>query len=350
MMKRILLSAAAVAAVALVLVLVPASPAVLVLDMTVLGYVGSLPVTGYAACLAGGVALALVMTALFSRARGLSDRRGLGAMNGVALALTAGVTALVCSRLLYCAVRWSYIINDLGGSVSFLWELWQGGFTMYGAIFGALLGVVIYAKASRRAIAPLMDVLMPGLALVLMLGRIGEAYIGQGVGSYVANEALSMLPFVTINEWDEAQLMVRTYEALLAGAAALTAGFMLRKAPVGRSAETALTLISVGQIIFDSWRGDELIKFGFVRLNMIMAAVALAFIIATRIIRIVKQQGVKPWTIVRAVLFLASAGIVIAIEFALDKSTINNTLLYGVMAATLVMMGVTVLKGDGRKA
>lgn len=350
MMKRILLSAAAVVAVALVLIFIPASPAVMVVDMTVLGYVGSLPVTGYAVCMAIGVAAAFVLTTLLAERRGLPERRGIGAVNGIVLSLVSGVSALVCSRALYCIVRWSYIINDLCGSPAFIWELWQGGYTMYGAIFGALLGVVLYARAGKLRIAPLMDVAVPAIAVALLLGRVGDAFIDQGVGSYVANEALSMLPFVTLNEWDEAQLLVRVYEAIMAGVAAVAALLVLRKGPAGRAAETGLTLISIGQIIFDSWRGDELIKFGFVRLNMIMAAVTLAFIITTRIVRCVRSGSGKGWSIARAVIFVAGAGVVIAIEFALDKSTINNTLLYGVMAATLAAMTACVLIGDGREA
>lgn len=350
MLKKVLLSAAAVLGVALVLVMIPASPAVLVLDMQVLGYVGALPVTGYAVCMAIGVAAAFILTTLLAERRGMEDGRGIGAAYGISLALMSGLLALVCSRALYCAVRWSYIINDLGGTPAFIWELWQGGYTMYGAIFGALLGVVLFAKAAKLRMAPLMDVMTPAIAIVLMMGRVGDAFVDQGVGSYVANEALSMLPFVTLNEWDEAQLLVRVYEAIMAGAAAVAALLVLRKGPAGRAAETGLTLISIGQIIFDSWRGDELIKFGFVRLNMIMAAVTLAFIIVTRIIRSVKNGGAKGWNIARSVMFGAGAGIVIAIEFALDKSTINNTLLYGVMALTLVAMAAAVLVDDGRKA
>ena len=212
----------------------------------------------------------------------------------------------------------------------------------------ALLGAVIYARVTKLQLAPLMDVVTPAIAVVLMLGRIGDAYVNQGIGSYVANEALSMLPFVTLNEWDEAQLLVRAYEAMMAGAAAIAALLVIRKAPAGRAAETGLTLISLGQVIFDSWRGDELIKFGFVRLNMIMAAVTLGFIIITRIVRTIRAGQCKRCAIARSVIFGVGICIVIAIEFALDKSTINNTLLYGLMTAVLTAMGASILAGDGR--
>ncbi|MBQ8555400.1 MAG: prolipoprotein diacylglyceryl transferase [Clostridia bacterium] len=354
-MSKYLLGAVSVLAVLALLILVPTSPALLV-DMPetifsiptggvdVYGDPASLVVTVYGLCIALGTTLAIGLTAYL-------NRKTIGVTGGMALALVSGVFALICSHLSFCAVRWSYIINDLGGSAAYLWQFWQGGYTMYGAILGALLGVVIFAKARKAAVLPLLDTLVPGIALVVALGRFGEKFTLQGMGSYVANEALAMLPFVTTNEWGEAQVMVFAYEALFAAIALIASlAVLARKSPVGRAAETGLAVISLAQVILDSWRGDELIRFGFVRLNMICAAVVLAVIIGTRIARVVKKQGWKAWPIIRAVLFLASAGIVIAIEFALDKSTINNTLLYAVMALTLVMMGVCTLTDDGRQA
>jgi len=41
-------------------------------------------------------------------------------------------------------------------------------------------------------------------------------------------------------------------------------------------------------------------------------------------------------------------GVCIAVEFALDKSAINNGILYGVMMLALVPMFIAVLLDDGR--
>ncbi len=351
-MKKVLLSLAAVIGVLALLVLVPTSPALLVDSPETLwsssvdewGYPAGLLVTKYAVCIAVGAAIALGMTVLLGR------RQGLDAFEGVALALCSGACALVCSHVLFCVLRWSYIFNDLGGNAAYLVQFWQGGYTMYGAILGAMLGMFLYAKGAKKPLLPLLDCLVPGMLVMIVLGRLGEGFTTQGMGSYVAKEALPMLPFVTVDEWGDPSLPVYIYEALASAIALAAMAYHLwRKAPTGRAAETGLTIVSLSQVIFESWRGDELIKFGFVRLNMILAACVLAVIIGTRLYRIIKQEGVRAWSIVRGVIFLAGAGIVIAIEFALDKSTINNTLLYGVMAAVLVTMCVAVLKGDGRR-
>jgi len=105
--------------------------------------------------------------------------------------------------------------------------------------------------------------------------------------------------------------------------------------------------------MLESWRGDELIKFGFVCLNMICAAVVVVFILATRIIRGVKKNGWNAWTIARIPLFLAAVAVVVIVEFGLDGKmgiTTSNTLLFGIQAAAIAAMGAAVLIGDGRTA
>ena len=117
-MKKLLISVlmgvASVAAVAAVLFLVPSSPALMV-DVPV--YVGAVnewgepegvAVTAYAICVAAGAAGAILWMALCGKKQG-------GWTKGAELALLSGVCALFCSHLLFCVVRWSYIINDLGG-------------------------------------------------------------------------------------------------------------------------------------------------------------------------------------------------------------------------------------------
>ena len=268
--------------------------------------------------------------------------------------MISGVSALVCSHLLFCAVRWSYILNDLGGTAAFVVQFWQGGYTMYGAILGGLLGAVIFAKARRESVAGMLDLLVPGMALLVAGGRFGEQFTLQGMASYRAAEALQGIPFAMLDEWGSPALMVYAYEviaALIALAAALTV--LLRKGPAGRAAETGLAIISVLQIMLESWRGDELIKFGFVCLNMICAAVVVVFILTMRIIRSVKRNGWNAWTIARIPLFLAAVAVVVIVEFGLDGKmgiTTSNTLLFGIQAAAIAAMGAAVLIGDGRTA
>lgn len=312
-----------------------------------------LMMTGYGLFLAVGAVLAVAAMAALNcrRVRSLDG----GAMaTGAAAAALCGVFALLCGHWMYCALRWGYIINDLAGDWSFPLQFWQGGFTMYGAILGALLGAVVAAKAMKIRLSDMMDMLIPGLLIVVAAGRLGEMLTSQGVANTRAAEALRFLPFSGVNEWGDCLLKVWPYEAMAALAALVVSGvILLRRKPAGRAAEVGLAIVSAYQILFESMRGDELIRFGFVCLNMIAAAVVLAFMLVTRLIRCVRNGGWNAWQIVRCVLFAVGCGVVIVVEFALDGKIRmfggNNTALYvlDVLAVTGMMLSVAIC--DGRK-
>ena len=248
-MKKILPCVLAVVAVLALLILVPTSPALMVDDPHVLlmietgvdewGDPTGLPVTVYGLCIAVGAAIAIALTTL-------QLKRSTGKLEGVTLALVSGACALVGSHLLFCVLRWGYIVNDLCESAAFLVQFWKGGYTMYGAILGGLLGAAVYARVRRLPLGAAMDAILPGAAVILMLGRFAERFTLQGMGTYVVNEALQMLPFVSANEWGEMQVPVYLYESLAAAAALVVMLVMLLrgKAPAGRAAETGLTIAS----------------------------------------------------------------------------------------------------------
>ncbi len=353
-MKKFLPGVLAAIAALAVLVLVPTSPALMVDAPKVLfassvdewGMASGLVITAYSLILAIGTFLAFLGAHAF-----LQKKTGSG--TGAMLAVVSGVSALCVSHWLFCALRWGYVINDLGETPAFLLAFWKGGYTMYGAILGGMLGAFIFAKVRQLNVASAMDALMPGAALMIAAGRFGEHFTLQGRGTYVVNEALSMIPFVSQNEWGETQVPVYVYEGLVAVAALIVMLVMLRrKAPSGRAAETGLTIISAAQVMLDSWRGDELIRFGFVRLNMICAAVTLLCLMILRVIRTAKANGkASLWTVLRVVLLFLGAGAVLIVEFGLDGKMgimTDNTLLYAIQAAAVTMMGAVVLI-DGKK-
>lgn len=349
-----LLCAAAAVGVLALLVLVPSSPALIVDDYQELWFMQTgvdewetptgLSVTMYSVMIAVGAALAIALTV------GLGKLRRQSAADGLGLALTSGLCALLCSHWLFCALRWGYIINDLWETPWYILQFWKGGYTMYGAILGGLLGALVYARAWKLPVGRAMDMIVPGMALLLVIGRAAECFTSQGMGTEVVDQALGMLPFGQADEWDPEVMHVRVYvyEALAAGAALIAslAVFLRGKSSAGRAAETGLTIISAAQVMLDSWRGDELIRFGFVRLNMIAAAVMLAALMALRVWRAVKAGGVTPWTVIRVVLLLLGAAAVLIVEFGLDGKmgiTASNTLLYAIQTAAVVLMGATVL-------
>ena len=240
--------------------------------------------------------------------------------------------------------RYSYIMVDLGGS-TFFWQFWQGGYTLYGGILGGMGAIALYAKLTKQKALPLLDAVTPGALLALCGLRLAEGFTGQGFSKQMDDICWYFLPFQN----EDGQMLVWAYEAIVAAVALVIVLVQGRRQKIaGRTLETGLTIISVMQVLLDSWRADELIRFGFVRLNMLMAALTLAVLLASRLTRCIRRDGLKRISIARIVMLLAGAGVCIAVEFALDKSAINNGILYGVMMLALVPMFIAVLLDDGR--
>ena len=307
-------------------------------ELIVLGQLGPFTLTAYALCLMAGAAAAIALTVYLGR-----KTPGVNACLSMGMAAVIG--AVIGGRLVYCLTQWEFILVDLGGA-AFMAQPWQGGYNMYGAVLGGLAGVAIYAGATKKPACALMDLAAPGAALTILAGRLGEAFTSQGLGAYVDSEALHLFPFAVENSWGDWQLPVFAYEAAAALIVMVVCLCLLRggKRPAGRVAEVFLALISLCQILLESLRADEFIRFGFVKFNMLAAAVVLGCVIGLSVWRQVKRGGWKPWQIFRLILFALSIVVVILIEFALDKSPIDNRLLYAVMALMLTLMGVSVLR------
>ena len=305
--------------------------------------IGNLSVTPYSCCMTLGAALAMVLTLILFR----KDTN----VDAPALCVLALPCALIGGHLVYCATMLGSILSDYEEGAALIWQL-KGGYTLYGAFIGLLLGLLIYSRLAHRLFARLADAVTPGAAVALAVGRLGEFFIAQGLGEYVEDEALAHFPLLICTyadeDWSQWQIPVFFYEAVAALVILIVVLVMLRRgAPSGRMAETFVGLLGVTQIFLESLRRDEFLRFGFVRFTQLAAAVTLAAVLFLRVRRMVLDRSWQRWQIARVVIFALCVGVVIAIEFALDKSTINNLLLYCVMAVCQIVMGVAILR-DGQ--
>ena len=69
----------------------------------------------------------------------------------------------------------------------------------------------------------------------------------------------------------------------------------------------------------------------------------LAGVLALRLVNRAKENGWNAWQTARFTAFVVLVGVLIWVEFALDKSNVENSILYIVMTAALIAMGVAVL-------
>lgn len=309
-------------------------------ETMVLVTLGPLTVTAYSLLLALGALAASLLTVLLGKRR-------MGAESALSLCLAVIPGAVIGARLVYCLTMIDSVMVDFGG-LAFIPKLWEGGFTLYGAVLGGMLSAWVYARATHRAAAPLLDSLAPGASLLLCVARAAEYFTSQGLGDYLEDEAMWRFPFAVEGAYGTWQMPVFLYEAVAAAVLLAVTLCVLRRGRAGRTAEVFVILLGLTQIILESWREDEFIRFGFVRFNQLAAAITVAAAVALSLARQIKARGWTLWQALRIALFLLGVAVVILIEFALDKSTIDNTILYAVMAATLVVMGAASLV-EGRR-
>ena len=82
-------------------------------------------------------------------------------------ALVGIPSGIVISRLLHVIDLWEYYSQNPGQIIG------GGGLTIYGAVLGAALGVWIYSRFSKLNFAYFADLLVPGIILAQVIGRVG---------------------------------------------------------------------------------------------------------------------------------------------------------------------------------
>ena len=301
----------------------------------ILAQIGPFSLTAYGLVIVVGILAAMICVFAVRKGGLTADRR-------LSACIAAVIGGLLGARVLYCASMLDTILADFAEGAAFIPQLWLGGYTLYGGVLGGLLALWILCRKSGST-GETADILSPAAALFLMFARLGEGFTPQGLGSYVENEALYFFPFSVMDAYEQWRVPVFAYEAVAALAICVVCLVLLKKERrPGETAETFLILLSLSQIILDSLREDEYIRFGFVHLNMISAGIVLLTVLFVRLAR----SKSKKWKIWRTVLFFVGIGICVGIEFALDKSTLSNTLLYAVMAVTLILLGIPFFHGN----
>lgn len=248
-------------------------------------------------------------------------------------------SALIGARLLYCICIIEFLIleNDIG----FVYRLWNGGYLMYGAIFGCAVGLWAYSRVSKRPFSSLANAAAPACAAMIAVARAGECMTGAGVGWAVENESLQFFPIAVMNEWGDWRYAVFVLEALVAAGLCAYLIWLQRK---GRRTVTPFLIVyAAAQLLLESLRKDDVMSFGFVKASMLFSALTLTGIVIYWLIKRVKGAWLS-----LAELALG-CGAVIALEFALDKSTMPNEYVYLMMAVVVGLLIWVLLRRNGEK-
>ena len=82
-------------------------------------------------------------------------------------ALVGIPSGIVISRLLHVIDLWDYYIQNPGEIIG------GSGLTIYGAVLGAALGIWVYSRFSKLRFGYIADLIVPGLILAQVVGRVG---------------------------------------------------------------------------------------------------------------------------------------------------------------------------------
>jgi phosphatidylglycerol---prolipoprotein diacylglyceryl transferase len=106
-----------------------------------------------------------------------ANRKGIRDEQVYSLLTRAAIGAIIGARL-------AYVINHAGEYDSILdaFKVWQGGISLLGGIAGAILLALPKMRSERLSFWKVMDAAAPGIALGVIVGRIGDLIVADHLG------------------------------------------------------------------------------------------------------------------------------------------------------------------------
>ena len=303
--------------------------------------IAGIQVYQFGLCAAIGALLAVLMLVILNKVK--KQVPGAAALQSV-LCLACG---FILSRVLFG------LLDASLGQVMPVWAMLRlnvGGYSLYGALAGACVGMWLAAKILRQRPAVFLDLLAPAFLAFVICERAGESCIdGFGWSRGIKSEFLHQPWLAVVDDYGSWYLM--TWRLEIAIAAILLVILLidvLKPHKAGHTFLKFMMLFGATQIIMESMRYDQHMTVrSFVRMEQIFSMVLLG--VAVIIL------AVRQWNRHRG---LALAGLIsipvvtaaaVAIEFAIDRTDISRLLLYAVfiiLVAVPAALGFRLLKED----
>ncbi|MEJ9152375.1 prolipoprotein diacylglyceryl transferase, partial [Bacillus smithii] len=114
------------------------------------------------------------------------------------LILWALPIALIFARIYYVIFNWSYYSQHPDEIIA----IWRGGIAIHGALIGAIITTVVFAKKRNLSFWKLADIAAPSIILGQAIGRWGNFMNQEAHGGPVSREFLESLhlPDFIINQ------------------------------------------------------------------------------------------------------------------------------------------------------
>ena len=234
------------------------------------------------ALLAGAV-LALLLGWMRGKKAGICPKK-----LALATVLTPLFTAFF-AHLGYCLVCVADVLYTQ--PAGFWLAFWQPGQLFYGGMLGAVLALCIAGGSGKLK---LLESYAPSMALMTVFARLAEGFSGQGYGEYwyEENGFFCRFPFMTYDPYCE----YWGWALFMAGAAVALAIFILLmvKKPSfdGDGVLLFFGLYAAGQIVLESLRRDEFLRWGFIRSEQLFSAITVLVVLILYWVRTGRARAV----------------------------------------------------------
>jgi prolipoprotein diacylglyceryl transferase len=129
-------------------------------------HLGPVPLHAYGLCLAVGVLVAASVAERRWEARGGKP----GTIGEIGLVVV--VAGVVGARVYHLFTGYDWHDGGIAGTV----KIWQGGLSIWGAVAGGALAIVIVARRKHLPTLKLLDAIAPGVVLAQAIGRWGNYF------------------------------------------------------------------------------------------------------------------------------------------------------------------------------
>lgn len=269
----------------------------------------------------------------------------------------AGAAALQSDLCIVCGLVLSRLFFGLLdaslGQVMPLWAMARlnvGGYSLYGALAGACVGMWIAAKALKRRAGDFLDMLAPAFLVFTVCERLGEGCIdGFGWSRAIKSEFLHQPWLAVVDDYGSWYLMTWRVEIVIALVllTLLLVDFM-KPHKDGHIFLKYMMLFGATQIIMESLRYDQHMTVrSFVRMEQIFSMVLLG--VAVIILAIRQWKAHRSLALSALVSIPVVTGAAVAIEFAIDRTDIDRLLLYAVfmvLVSVPACLGIRLMKED----
>lgn len=211
-----------------------------------------------------------------------AERKGFGKENIYDLAVWIVPAGIIGARLFHVIDHWP---DEFAAHPVQALYIWQGGLAIWGAMFGGLAALAIFAWRRSWRLLPLLDTIAPGFVLAQGLGRLACVITGDAMGKPTTGPFgfAYTSPNALVPQLGVYYTPTPVYELVMnVGIFALLWRLRKKHLPDGALFLIYLLLYSAGRFLITFWSSYLIIAFGLNQaqfISLAMLAIGLPLLV-----------------------------------------------------------------------